>query len=104
MLFPITDDGKLQAESDSGGFWVLFGGFAPIGKKVAAEDDIIPEKTTPKLYRLFILNWSRFFLLIALTYMQLLQIPIAIYIHVFPFHILPNWTGFKSGKEVCKYR
>jgi hypothetical protein len=28
-----TDDGKLVAESDSGEFWVLFGGFAPIGKK-----------------------------------------------------------------------
>ncbi|KAK6127279.1 hypothetical protein DH2020_038942 [Rehmannia glutinosa] len=46
----IVDDGKLQAESDSGEFWVLFGGFAPIGKKVATEDDIIPEKTPPQLY------------------------------------------------------
>ncbi|KAL2466043.1 Villin-2 [Abeliophyllum distichum] len=46
----IVDDGKLQAESDSGEFWVLFGGFAPIGKKVATEDDIVPEKTPPKLY------------------------------------------------------
>ncbi|XP_075512796.1 villin-3-like [Primulina tabacum] len=43
-------DGKLQAESDSGEFWVLFGGFAPIGKKVSTEDDIIPEKTSPQLY------------------------------------------------------
>ncbi|XP_071909258.1 villin-2-like isoform X2 [Coffea arabica] len=46
----IVDDGKLQTESDSGEFWVLFGGFAPIGKKVASEDDIIPEKTPAKLY------------------------------------------------------
>ncbi|WOH06479.1 hypothetical protein DCAR_0625907 [Daucus carota subsp. sativus] len=46
----IVDDGKLQAESDSGEFWVIFGGFAPIGKKVASEDDAIPEKTAPKLY------------------------------------------------------
>ncbi|CAI9787539.1 unnamed protein product [Fraxinus pennsylvanica] len=46
----IVDDGKLQAESDSGEFWVLFGGFAPIGKKVATEDDIIPEKTPAKLH------------------------------------------------------
>ncbi|KAL3533767.1 hypothetical protein ACH5RR_007288 [Cinchona calisaya] len=46
----IVDDGKLQTESDSGAFWVLFGGFAPIGKKVASEDDIIPEKTPAKLY------------------------------------------------------
>ncbi|XP_047959712.1 villin-3 isoform X1 [Salvia hispanica] len=46
----IVDDGKLQAETDSGEFWVLFGGFAPIGKKVATEDDIIPEKTPAKLF------------------------------------------------------
>ncbi|KAF9664747.1 hypothetical protein SADUNF_Sadunf16G0050200 [Salix dunnii] len=44
------DDGKLDTESDSGEFWVLFGGFAPIGKKVANEDDIIPETTPAKLY------------------------------------------------------
>ncbi|XP_010545843.1 PREDICTED: villin-3-like [Tarenaya hassleriana] len=46
----IVDDGKLDTESDSGEFWVLFGGFAPIGRKVASEDDIIPETTPPKLY------------------------------------------------------
>ncbi|KAM3338414.1 villin-2 isoform X1 [Capsicum galapagoense] len=46
----IVDDGNLQAESDSGSFWVLFGGFAPISKKVITEDDIVPEKTPPKLY------------------------------------------------------
>ena len=47
----LTDDGKLDTESDSGEFWVLFGGFAPIGRKVANDDDIIPESTPPKLYR-----------------------------------------------------
>ncbi|KAB1200164.1 Villin-2 [Morella rubra] len=46
----IVDDGKLDTESDSGEFWVLFGGFAPIGKKVTCEDDIIPEATAAKLY------------------------------------------------------
>ncbi|KAL7097893.1 hypothetical protein ACP275_10G172100 [Erythranthe tilingii] len=46
----IVDDGKLQAETDSGEFWVLFGGFAPIAKKVATEDDIIPEKTPAQLH------------------------------------------------------
>lgn len=46
----IIDDGKLQAEGDSGEFWVLFGGFAPIGRKVANEDDIIPEETPAKLH------------------------------------------------------
>ncbi|XP_010504669.1 PREDICTED: villin-3 [Camelina sativa] len=46
----IVDDGKLDTESDSGEFWVLFGGFAPIARKVASEDEIIPETTPPKLY------------------------------------------------------
>lgn len=46
----IVDDGKLQTESDSGEFWVIFGGFAPISKKVASEDDVVAEKTPPKLY------------------------------------------------------
>lgn len=46
----IVDDGKLQAEGDSGEFWVIFGGFAPIGKKVASEDDVVLERTPPKLY------------------------------------------------------
>lgn len=45
----MPDDGKLQAEGDSGEFWVIFGGFAPIGKKVASEDDIVPERTPAKL-------------------------------------------------------
>ncbi|KAL6902114.1 hypothetical protein ACP4OV_004990 [Aristida adscensionis] len=46
----IVDDGKLQAESDSGEFWVIFGGFAPIGKKTVSDDDIVLETTPPKLY------------------------------------------------------
>ncbi|KAL5209085.1 hypothetical protein ABZP36_004708 [Zizania latifolia] len=46
----IVDDGKLQAESDSGEFWVLFGGFAPIGKKAVSDDDVVLETTAPKLY------------------------------------------------------
>ncbi|KAL5995249.1 Caps the barbed end of actin filaments and is able to sever them in a calcium-dependent manner [Asimina triloba] len=48
----LIDDGKLVAESDSGEFWVLFGGFAPIGKKAASEDDVVLETTPGKLYRL----------------------------------------------------
>ncbi|XP_039022976.1 villin-2-like isoform X2 [Hibiscus syriacus] len=46
----VVDDGKLDTESDSGEFWVLFGGFAPLGKKVHSEDDAIPETTPAKLY------------------------------------------------------
>ncbi|KNA10108.1 hypothetical protein SOVF_147420 [Spinacia oleracea] len=46
----IVDDGNLQAESDSGEFWVLFGGFAPIARKVINEDEVIPEETAAKIY------------------------------------------------------
>lgn len=47
----VADEGKLQSEGPSAEFWALFGGFAPIGgKKVSSDDDIIPEKTPPKLY------------------------------------------------------
>jgi len=51
FLALIIDDGKLQAESDSGEFWVLFGGFAPIGKKTISDDDVVLETTPPKLFR-----------------------------------------------------
>lgn len=51
LWFVVADDGKLDTESDSGEFWVLFGGFAPIGRKVVSEDDVIPETTDPTLYR-----------------------------------------------------
>ncbi|KAF8395818.1 hypothetical protein HHK36_019772 [Tetracentron sinense] len=51
----LPDDGKLVAESDSGEFWVLFGGFAPIGKKAASEDDVTLETTPGKLFRYFYL-------------------------------------------------
>lgn len=47
----MSEDGKLVAESDSGEFWVLFGGFAPIGKKAIGEDDVVMETTPAKLYR-----------------------------------------------------
>ncbi|XP_077218177.1 villin-2-like [Tasmannia lanceolata] len=46
----IIDDGKLVAESDSGEFWVLFGGFAPIGKKTSSDDDLTLETSPGKLY------------------------------------------------------
>ncbi|KAJ4978165.1 hypothetical protein NE237_008945 [Protea cynaroides] len=54
----IVDDGKLQAESDSGDFWVLFGGFAPIGKKTLSEDDVILERTPGTLYSIMDGEWK----------------------------------------------
>lgn len=47
----IADDGRLDTESDSGEFWALFGGFAPIGKKAICEDDVIPEAIPAQLYK-----------------------------------------------------
>ncbi|KAL0346231.1 UNVERIFIED_CONTAM: Villin-2 [Sesamum radiatum] len=44
----IVDDGKLQAESDSGEFWVLFGGFAPIGKKEMRLSMICPHDASAR--------------------------------------------------------
>ena len=35
----VTDDGTLGSEADTGQFWVLFGGFAPLTKKAAVTDD-----------------------------------------------------------------
>uniref|UniRef100_A0A0C9S493 TSA: Wollemia nobilis Ref_Wollemi_Transcript_25648_3389 transcribed RNA sequence n=1 Tax=Wollemia nobilis TaxID=56998 RepID=A0A0C9S493_9CONI len=46
----VIEDGKLVAEADSGEFWALFGGFAPIGKKSNSEDDLQLEPTPGKLY------------------------------------------------------
>ena len=47
----MVDDGKLVVESDSGEFWALFRGFAPIGKKNANDDDARMESTPGKIYR-----------------------------------------------------
>jgi hypothetical protein len=68
----MPDDGKLDTESDSGEFWVLFGGFAPIGKKVASEDDIIPEATPAKLHRYFPLPLFYFCAKVRLSLMNFL--------------------------------
>ncbi|XP_038992696.1 villin-3-like [Hibiscus syriacus] len=46
----IVDDGKLGSESNSDEFWVFFGGFAPLGKKVTSEDDDILDTAPAKLY------------------------------------------------------
>lgn len=63
MLFCnfFLEDGKLVAESDSGEFWVAFGGFAPIGKKAISEDDVVLERTPAKIYRYAPLSLSVLF-------------------------------------------
>ena len=76
----MLDDGKLDTESDSGEFWVLFGGFAPIGKKVVSEDDIIPETTPAKLYRYYDLIW---FCLCILVELRDLKINVELWFFLF---------------------
>lgn len=44
----VADDGTLGSEADTGQFWVLFGGFAPLMKKAAVADDA-SELAKPKL-------------------------------------------------------
>eukprot|EP01018_Ginkgo_biloba_P036884 Gb_31397 [translate_table: standard] len=46
----VIDDGRLVAEADSGEFWGLFGGFAPISKKSGGEDDSHMAVTPGNLY------------------------------------------------------
>ena len=45
-----SDDGKLVAEANTGEFWSLFGGFAPIGKRATSDDDSPCESYAGKLY------------------------------------------------------
>ncbi|KAL5977839.1 Villin-3 [Asimina triloba] len=44
-----VEDGRLMADADAGEFWALFGGFAPLQRKVAVDQDIQTEETPPKL-------------------------------------------------------
>ncbi|OAE27442.1 hypothetical protein AXG93_3911s1240 [Marchantia polymorpha subsp. ruderalis] len=46
----IVDDGKLGAEAETGEFWSLFGGFAPLGRKHVPHED---SKKQPFLVKLF---------------------------------------------------
>ncbi|XP_031483208.1 villin-4-like isoform X2 [Nymphaea colorata] len=44
-----VEDGKLMADPESGEFWGLFGGFAPLPRKATAEEDASTEPLPPKL-------------------------------------------------------
>ncbi|XP_061990495.1 villin-4 isoform X1 [Rosa rugosa] len=45
------EDGKLMADADTGEFWALFGGFAPLPKKTANDEDKIFDSHSTKLLR-----------------------------------------------------
>ncbi|XP_054822780.1 villin-4-like [Prosopis cineraria] len=44
-----VEDGKLMADADAGEFWGFFGGFAPLPRKTASDDDSIVDSQSPKL-------------------------------------------------------
>lgn len=43
------EDGKLMADSETGEFWGFFGGFAPLPRKTASDDDKPADSHPPKL-------------------------------------------------------
>ncbi|KAH7674760.1 Villin/Gelsolin protein [Dioscorea alata] len=45
-----VEDGKLMADAEAGEFWGLFGGFAPLPRKAASEDDKKIDTSSPKLF------------------------------------------------------
>jgi len=45
------EDGKMMADAETGEFWGLFGGFAPLPRKTASEEDKTVDSQPTKLYR-----------------------------------------------------
>ncbi|KAF7806650.1 villin-4 [Senna tora] len=45
----VVEDGKLMADADAGEFWGFFGGFAPLPRKAATDDDKTVDSHPPKL-------------------------------------------------------
>ncbi|KAJ8767437.1 hypothetical protein K2173_017481 [Erythroxylum novogranatense] len=46
------EDGKLMADAETGEFWGLFGGFAPLPRKTANDDDKAADISSTKLFRI----------------------------------------------------
>ncbi|KAI9078725.1 hypothetical protein K1719_039312 [Acacia pycnantha] len=44
-----VEDGRLMADADAGEFWAFFGGFAPLPRKTASDDDNTVDSQPPKL-------------------------------------------------------
>ncbi|XP_019092506.1 PREDICTED: villin-5 [Camelina sativa] len=45
-----VEDGRMMADAEAGEFWGLFGGFAPLPKKAAVDDDATAESVGIKLF------------------------------------------------------
>lgn len=51
LFFDNVEDGKLMADADTGEFWGLFGGFAPLPRKTAIDETKSLDVLSTKLYR-----------------------------------------------------
>lgn len=49
LLVLSKEDGKLMADAETGEFWSFFGGFAPLPRKAATDDDKPTESSPGKL-------------------------------------------------------
>lgn len=45
------EDGKLMADAETGEFWGFFGGFAPLPRKTASDEDKEDDSHSAKLFR-----------------------------------------------------
>lgn len=51
ILLLYAEDGKLMADAETGEFWGFFGGFAPLPRKTASDEDRTVQSHTAKLLR-----------------------------------------------------
>ena len=49
-MFHFAEDGRLMADAESGEFWGFFGGFAPLPRKTANDEDKTYNSDITKLF------------------------------------------------------
>lgn len=47
---PLIEDGKLMADAETGEFWGFFGGFAPLPRKTANDQDMVSDTHPTTLF------------------------------------------------------
>jgi hypothetical protein len=58
FLYFQAEDGKLMADPETGEFWGFFGGFAPLPRKTASDNDKSADSRSPKLLRYDVISVS----------------------------------------------
>lgn len=61
LLVLSKEDGKLMADAETGEFWSFFGGFAPLPRKAATDDDKPTESSPGKLLWYFFFPYEFIF-------------------------------------------